>query len=109
MACEQGGSAEAHTCFDASVRMHRMLGYRAGERRALNGLGLLLDGGLGRHTEADDYVAQDPRIVQELGDRQGEGYARLGHGRHALLGWTRQFSPLTRRAWSSYASAILFV
>ena len=23
--------------------------------------------------------------------------------------WTRQFSPLTRRAWSSYESAILFV
>src|SRR5207302_566823 len=86
MAYEQGGIAEAHTCFDASVRMHRMLRYRAGERRALHGLGLLLDEGLGRHTEADDYVAQDLRIAQELGDRQGEGRALVGHGRHALAG-----------------------
>ena len=99
-AYEQGGIAEAHTCFDTSVRMHRMLGYRAGERRALNGLGLLLDEGLGRHTEADDYVTQDLHIAQELGDRQGEGRALVGHGRHALFGGD------LRRARSAFAQAL---
>jgi hypothetical protein len=52
----------------------------------VNGLSLLLNEGLGRHTEADDYVAQDLRIAQELDDRQGEGRALVGYGRHALLG-----------------------
>jgi len=80
--------------------MQRMLGYRAGERRALNGLSLLLDEGLGRHTEADDYVAQDLRIAQELGDRQGEGRALAGQGRHALFGGD------LGRARSAFAQAL---
>jgi DNA-binding SARP family transcriptional activator/predicted ATPase len=85
IAYEQGDFATARSYIQQGLPFWRAQKNRPAEQMAVYYLGLLCDAAIGRHLEAQTYLAQAVALAQQLGDLHSESMARVGLGQNALL------------------------